>query len=246
MALTYVGGTSVTNATASSTYDVSLTGLTGGSDSAPSAGDIVVVVTGWVQTTDGDPGVTTSGYTELGDAYADDNADVNLSVNYKIMGGTPDTSVTVNSAASTTFASGTAVHVWRGVDTTTPIDASIGADGISNSNIIDPYSITPVTSGAIVLHGGISSDYTSNPTAGPTAPSDGSTNTVSSYYAAASRDLEIGIASYAWSSGAYDPGAWTMNVSSTASHAVGVFTIALRPAAGGGGGSTFKPIIMQY
>ena len=75
----------------SSAYNLSLTALTGGIASAPAEGDIVIVINTIVNTTNGNPGVGTAGYTEVADLYRSDSNDTNLSTNYKIMGASPDT-----------------------------------------------------------------------------------------------------------------------------------------------------------
>lgn len=82
--ISYVGGTMAKNNNSNSAQTVSLTSLTGGSDSAPAVGDIIIVVIGQYGTVDYNLGISTSGYTEICDLYGNDAIDCNLSVNYKI------------------------------------------------------------------------------------------------------------------------------------------------------------------
>ena len=60
--------------------------------------------TGWASTTDGTPGVSTAGYTEITELFVNSTSDVNLSASWLVVGATPPTSVTVfgtTSAANT-------------------------------------------------------------------------------------------------------------------------------------------------
>ena len=220
-ALQYVNGTSATNVAGSATYNVSLSGL------GIAEGDLVVVVTGFGGTADGNPGVTTTGYTEVFDLYANDTRDTNLSVNYKIMGATPDTQVTVNGSGNTANGAATVVHVWRGVDATTPMDvAATSATGI-DVNTPDSPAITPITAGAYVLTvGGGSRNNTAVTMTTPT----GYANSVSIQGNDSTISFHAGIASKAWSgSGAEDPAAWgTSSTFTSDSWAAG--TLVLRPA----------------
>lgn len=223
MALEYVGGASGSGDAAD--YTVSLTALSGGIGTAAQADDIVVVVTGFAQLSDLNPGPTTAGYTEVADLYANDNFDTNLSVAYKVMGATPDTSVTVTGSGSGTYGAATVVHVWRGVDTASPLDVSATtATGINGSEIDSP-AITPVTAGAVVLTCGL----TAGSDALRTAPT-GYGHAVQAAGAASRPSLGV-VASKAWTAGAEDPGAWTGGTTS-AFNSWAAVTLALRPAAG--------------
>lgn len=226
-ALQYVGGTSATGTGA--TYNVSLTGLTGGSGSAAAAGDLVIVVSGWASAADGNPGITTpTGYTEVLDLYSSDTRDANLSVSWKIMGGTPDSSVTVSGFNNAANGGATVVHVWRGADQTTPLDVtSTSAVAANNAGVALPDSpaITPVTVGAYVLTVGLGTGAAA-PTVF-TAPS-GYGNVVSAAGAGSTMGAVANIASVAWAGGAVDPGAWTGTTSVSDSWTAG--TLAIRPA----------------
>lgn len=225
MALQYVGGASGTGTGA--TYSVSLTSLTGGIGSSAAAGDIVIVVTGWASTTDDNPGVTTAGYTELADLYSNDTNDANLSVSYKLMGGTPDTSVTVSGPNSATNGGATVVHVWRGVHQTTPIDVTTttASAQINGANANAP-AITPVTAGAVVIACGGGTGPTTQ--AAPSATPSGLFNQVAVNGDGSTRDFYAVVASAAWTSGALDPATWTAGTSST-SESWAAATVALRP-----------------
>ncbi|MFA5868068.1 MAG: hypothetical protein WC891_08985, partial [Actinomycetota bacterium] len=224
-AVQYVGGASGTGTGA--TYSVSLTGLTGGVGSAAIAGDLVIVVTGWASAADGNPGVTTpTDYTEEYDLYKSDTRDVNVSVNWKIMGGTPDTSVTVSGFNNAANGGATVVHVWRGADQTTPMDVAPPV-GVTAGNASSPNSpaITPITAGTYVLTVGMGTgDATPLTKTAPTGYGDA----VSVAGTGSTMSAIANIASMAWSSGAEDPAAWTGGETSTSdSWAAG--TLAIRP-----------------
>lgn len=225
--LTYVGGTSCTGTGA--TYSCTLnSGLTGGIASAAAAGDLVIVVTGWASTANGDPGVSTpTGYTEVYDLAANDTRDAQLSVNWKIMGGTPDTSVTVRGFNNAANGGATAVHVWRGADQTTPMDVTPPTGVTTNNSALpDSPAITPVTTGAVVLTVGLGTGDASPLT--QTAPA-GYGNARSVAGTGSTMSTIANIASIAWAGGAVDPAAWGLG-ESTGSDSRAAGTLALRPA----------------
>jgi 6-phosphogluconolactonase (cycloisomerase 2 family) len=226
-ALSFVGGNTGTGNSAA--FNVSLTSLTGGSDSSAAAGDLVIVVDGYVSTANGNPGVGTAGYTEVADLYASDSDDINLSVNWKIMSGTPDTTVSCNGSGSASNGAACMVYVWRGVDQSTPLDVTtttvVPASNIGTS-VPNPPSITPVTSGAVVIAIGGGADAAADTTV--TAPAGYSNAKNASVDP--SLAVILGIASKNWSgSGAEDPAVWT-NWTTSAAGSWAAATMALRPA----------------
>lgn len=227
-ALVYVGGT--TGFGNDSNFSIDLTALTGGIASAPATGDIVIVVDSFVSVGDYNAGVLTDGYTELTDLYANDSWDSNLAVSWKIMGATPDT--TVSCVAGASRGSVGLVQVWRNVDQVTPIDSVIGTATGINGGFPDGPATTPVTSGAVVITAGMRTGAIGD--ASVTAPS-GYGNLVQKTYIS-TLGTTAGIASKIWSgSGAEDPGVWSdwydegANILACSWAAV---TLALRPAAG--------------
>ena len=219
----YVGGTTAVSAGAA-TYDVDLTALTGGSGSAPQPGDLVIVASGFVSqgSPPGDPSVASAGYTEAYRGFSDSTRDSNLSVCYKRLT-TAETSVTVRGNADAIMASCAVVHVWRGIDATSPLDVpAVGATGTGDRNADSP-AIQPVTSGAIVLSvGGATSG---NPTS--YSPPTDYENVLTAIHDP-DRAYQLGIASKAWSgTGAEDPPAWTGGAAAAESWVA--VTLALRP-----------------
>ncbi|KKS44342.1 MAG: Fibronectin type III domain protein, partial [Candidatus Azambacteria bacterium GW2011_GWB1_42_17] len=223
--LTYVGGNSATGNSAS--FSVDLTTLTGGISGSAAAGDLVIVADGWTGTTDGNPGVGTAGYTEEADLYADDVYDANFSVNWKTMGGTPDTSVSCNGSGSTTLGAVCMVQVWRNADSNTPMDVAVATVTIINGAKPDCDPITPITSGAIVICAVLATDDDDTlPTVN--APT-GYVNLVSAQVDPGAA-ISGGMSSKAWTSGAEDPGAlgnWDITNKNSSANV----TLAIRPAA---------------
>lgn len=227
--LQYVGSAVATGNSAA--FAVGLTALTGGIDTAARTNDLVIIASGWVSTADGNPGPTTTGYTEIADLYSNDTRDANLSVAYKFMGATPDTSCTVAGSGSTTNGAVAVAHVWRNVDQTTPMDVTaVPSSGAAspniNGSIPDAPAITPVSAGAVVVAiGGGTSASVLTGTAAPTGYSNFKVAQVDPGSA-----FNIFVASKAWSgSGAEDPAAFAGTGTST-SDSWAALTLALRPA----------------
>ena len=91
---------------------------------------------------------TTSGYTLVGEVYIDDSSDTNLSVYYKIMGATPDTSLVLPQVSGGNAA---IVSVWRNVDTSSPLDNSFTSQTFADTMVPNPPAITTITDNAVVV-----------------------------------------------------------------------------------------------
>jgi len=214
----YVGGKTFARAGATSTTNVSLTDLTGGANTAPQEGDLVVIAVATGSIAQRSQAV--SGYTQIAALYSNDDHDTNLWVGYKIMGPAPDTTVTIPSTGSTADAQTVAIHVWRNVEfvnstTTTSV----------NTAIADPPTITVSEDNSIVL------------VVGAAGHTDG-TDTFSASYANNflsvgfndTYDSTIGMGSvFRSTSGSYNPAAFTFSGTSTANNSSASVTIDLRP-----------------
>jgi hypothetical protein len=213
--LSYVGGKAEFKVDASGT--VSLTDLTGGSDAAPSAGDIVILAIGDLDSIDHTEIITTADYTTIADLYVNDVSDANLLVAYKVLP-TAETGIIIDPVSNCVVA----IHVWRGVNAT-PLDvASTTATG-TDSGLPNPPAITPTTAGAVVIAIGVGG-YQSSVAFG----SSDLENFVTLAVEAGTLDPAIGIGSFEWVSGSFDPATWTGTTSTNASWAA--VTLALRPA----------------
>lgn len=191
---------------------ISLTALTGGISSSVAAGDVVFVLAGGDinATTNIDMSgvVTTSGYTLVTELYSNSTLDANFALFYKVMSGSPDANVTLTSTAANSR-----VYVWRGTDGTTPLDVTTTTATGTGPNPNSP-SVTPITTGAVVLSLGTTTTYTTQ-----TAPSG---------YGNVANNSTVVAASKAWTSGAEDPAAWTGG--SGGAYAWCACSVALRPA----------------
>lgn len=233
MSIQFVGQTTARSLAAVSTYNVSLTGLTGGIASSPREKDIVVATYCWASTTNDTvnlpSGNNSSTYQSLiADAYSNDARDTNGRAAYQIMGASPDTSVDVPSFSSTTNGSCCTILVFRGVDPTTPIDVTVQSASGADSNLANPPSITPSTPGAWIVTG-----YMGTGDATPiawTAPTDMTAwYTINSQATtgAFSSKVAMGYKSD-WTSGAFDPAAPTAGESGAADSFI-AYSAVLRP-----------------
>lgn len=214
----WVGGTSTDTAIV-----LDLTALTGGIGTAAAENDIVVFVHLHRGTVDQNVGTSTSGYAEVADLYANASAiDPNLSVNWKRMGSTPDTSVTSNVITGRNTA---VAYVLRGVDTTTALDVTSTTSTNTATGVADPPAITPTTARSLIV--AVSGDLTDD-TSGMVAPPTGLWPASAINTGPSTHQPHIGIVSYRWESGSFDPGTWTGHVD-RADHGSAAVTLAFRP-----------------
>lgn len=227
----YVGGTTAQiTGSISTTTSISLTALTGGMDTQPREGDVVIVYYGTGAGEDRAIGVTTAGYTEIAELYSNDNEDVNLSVSYKAMSSTPDTSVVVSATGHSSDSGSVVIKVFRNVDIGTILDAtSTTATGL-NSVLCNPPAITPVTAGAVIVSGG-SGAHTQGV---QTFSSSDLVNFSSVGGPDNLHDSTTGMGFYNWISGAVDPAAFTFSTTNSVNFSWAAVTLALRPAIGRG------------
>lgn len=191
--------------------------------------DVVYAGYGEAATSDLDMAMTTSGYTELADLYADDSNDANLGVFRKVMGATPDSTAVFAEIGSAVVDEGVVV-VLIGVDTTTPEDAATTTATGINSAVANPPSITTVTDGAWVIAVAESSSSSDH-----TAPS-GYSNFIFENGSAAQAALATKEITTA---GAEDPGTMGGD-SSPPIFAWAAATVAVRPA-GAAAATSFPP-----
>lgn len=203
---------------------ISLTSLTGGLDTQPSADDVVVVTFAGGSNTDRTLAAT--GYTQIAQQRPNDVYDVNHYCGYKVMGGTPDTSVDLTAASASSAHGGVViVEVWRGVNTTTPMDVAAIPDTGTNSALANPPSITPVTAGARVCVSAAAAHV-----AGAFNLSSSDLGTITVINADATIDVSALRGSVVWSSGAFDPAALTFGAADSTDNSWAAVTFALRPA----------------
>lgn len=229
MAISFVGYATATNSN-SNVLQVDVSSLSAGT---LQENDIVIVAAaaGDFSISDGNiicAGNNSGAATELADLFSNDTNDTDLGAYVIVQGATVDTAVNIQFGGSRDSTAAICM-VYRGVDTTTPIDVTtITATGIDTA-IPDPSAITPSTSGAWIIVAGANAS-----TQGSTTLShSGLSNVVSVSEAAGSRDVCLGVGNYtSWSSGSYNPAAFTWSGSDAATFSYCAVTIALRPAAG--------------
>lgn len=215
----FVGGATAFTGTGNN-FNVSLTALTGGLAAAPSQNDIVIVVTA----VGDDTACDVTGYTLIATVSTTIST---LWIGYKFMGATPDTSLTVTGSGSNTQGATVIAYVWRNVDTTTPMDVTATTSSATNTGIPNPPSITPVTQGAVILAaGGVGYDSTSR-----TLSSSSLSNffSVTANLSGGNTDATAGVGWAVWTSGAYDPSAFTLSGSDSTLFMSCAATMALRP-----------------
>ncbi len=135
-----------------------------------------------------------------------------------------DTEIAFGTIFSTSNAAGGFIMVFSGVDTTTPMDVTPTTATATGSRHPDPPAITPSTSGAAIVSLGGASTWVSTQTC------SNMTNMLWGAFDGDSWRAQGGMSTKMdWSSGAFDPAAWTGG-SNSGTDGWGACTVALRPA----------------
>lgn len=148
MAITYVGGlTAGITAISSATQSISLTSL------GLVAGDLVLV-SYCLSTVSSDANlsakISTTGYTQVTELFANDTNAANMAVFRKFMGTTPDSSLVVVGKNTTAQGCTVVISVFRGVNTAVPLDVkTTTAVGIDTGKA-NPAAITPAKAGNVI------------------------------------------------------------------------------------------------
>lgn len=221
----YVGGTTGQTPGRTVPWTISLTSLTGGIASAPAAGDFVVVFYGLASSGESSAlALSVSGYTEQALIFSNDSSEAHLLVATKRLTGA-DTSISLSETYSGSNAAAAVVHVFRGVDATTPLDVAIQTATFLNTPRPNPPAVTPLTAGAWVVAGGAG--------AHDDAVDTFTSSSLSGFLSVGQQDAEdvtVGAGYVADASGAVDPGLFGYTGFVTASNAAAAATLALRPA----------------
>lgn len=230
MAIEYVGGQVAAVDGSTATNTTVTIALTGGIASTPAEGDFVLISygidsTGNIAMTSGK--LITADYSLVAETYVLDGQASNAAFWRKFMGAVPDTTLVVGPTGATTWAGAVSIQVFRGVDPTTPLDVAAVTATAANTVIVDPPSITPETSGAVIVVIGHGAHATTAP-ALFTASYLSNFKTVLSYVG--SRNATVGAGWVSWTSGAYNPAAWTFTSSNSSQYSNSSITMALRPA----------------
>jgi hypothetical protein len=219
--LEFVGGAhNLAGETQTPTF--SLTALSGGVDSSPMAGDLVVACVAFKDATNRDIQCTTSGYSEAADLYANSTNDCQLGVYRKVLTAA-DTSVSFDlgdEQADVYFVA----HVWRNTYQTNPIGATAAITNFT-SGIPDAPGVITTFDNAVVIAIGACAGSITQPLTALTSPS-GMSNLLTT---GNSNEARLGIASILLSTaGSYNPPAFGGGSASSANSFCAV-TLALRP-----------------
>lgn len=165
---------------------------------------------------------------------------------YKKMGSTPDTSIDlprVDIGAGDTYCAVVNIAVLRGVDTSTPIDVALTGPSTGGGASMDSPSVTTITDGALVETLGHEGMPSWAFTAGPSGYSDVVYDSFSAIGGAV--DVAVLAASkIVATAGTENPGAWNTNTTTPDGLDEG-FTVAWRPAAGGGDAPVLTEIVSE-
>lgn len=186
-------------------------------------GDIVFCVIALAGNNYSQADLTPTGYTAAHtDLLSTDSTNCNFLVSYKVMGATPDTAL-----PDTAFAYTRLIYVLRNIDTTTPLDVAVTTATGQNTAVFDCPSITPTTTGALIMAAGAAAGGTLQEHTNPSGFST-ETNHFRTIDFDSAVDVSIATAlQFGWTSGAVDPG--TMGGAADAASSWCAATLALRP-----------------
>lgn len=234
MAITYVGGQ--TGGFIGQTTAQTITfALTGGTDSAPLAGDFVIIAYE-IANQSGDlsliiQNTSAVDYTLLGaEQFSSWSDKTQLRVAYRVMPGTPETQfklseVAIGGDGSTSNAGAYDVHVFRGVNAT-PLEQAVKQGVAHSTKIVTFGNITPTTTGAFIYAVGAGCGDS-----GSVYTSSNLTSFLSFYSNATVQDGVIGAGYNAWTSGTFTPATFGGGTPDNTNGSYAWTIVALAPAA---------------
>lgn len=203
------------------------TGFTGGTRSGVQAGDLILAFYANSQSATAQTYlINSTGYTATftGTIRANDTYDTNLTSHYKIATA-GDTSISYQGSGTLTDAGVIAVFLFSGVNATTPLDVTTTTATGTNGALANPPAITPVTTGAWIVACGASGNLSANGTFASSDLSNFVTLTSDD-----STDITIGAGTAQWTTGAFNPAAFTTSFATVNTYSWAAATVALRPA----------------
>ena len=229
--LTFVGSYAAALTASASDISVPLTSLTGGVGSSPAEGDVVVVFFAINATSDLTYNIFA--YDKIADLYANDTQDINLFVGYRVMGSTPDTTLTLTGGTTSASNGGSiVVQVWRNANPYIPPANATTATAL-NSYLANPPSITPGASGYAILCAGAGT-LAGATASGQTYSSSDLTGFVSANGQGSSVDSIIGSGYKLGQPGGspFDPAAFTGSASDSTNYSWAAISLVITPDAG--------------
>lgn len=234
MAVSFVGSLPTVASTNGGNVTLTFSNLRDAANAAVSLqqGDIVFAAFAWATTANyAAPAI--SGWTLLDDLYSNGSSfDANLALYYKVMGSTPDASITCNGPGGAANASIGVAFAFRGVNAVSPIDvytsATHGVTGTATPRA-NPAAITPLTAGAWV--GVVGAGACTTGTAFTNSDLSATTNHFRTGTSPDNNDAVIGFGVKTnWASGSFDPVAWGGGAASPAAgDSWAAITFALKP-----------------
>ncbi len=174
--------------------------------------------------------MTTAGYTEVEDLFANDTQDLDLGVYWKVMGASPDTTAVATGVGGTDAAIAAVCMVFRGVDTTTPMDVTPVGGATTNTMNANPGAINHNNPAGVWAVAVGASGYATASGRTYTFPTGYTTDAIDNESVDTSfTSVGIGYRSSGVSD-PEDPGTMTLSGSDSTSFAAATTTIALRPA----------------
>lgn len=212
------------------TPTISLTSLTGGIGNRPIESDFVVVAVSASSSgagSDLDISMVSAGWTEHQDLFANSTSDANVAIYYKKMSSTPDTSFQLSIPASSGHSYAVGVKVFRGVDTTNPLDVTTTTSTGTTTVLVDPPAATlPNTAANLLLLIGGGAHTGGTRTFGASYLSSflsvGQDNT--------SGDATVGMGYIKGIFTAYNGAAWTFSTADNAAYSYAAVAMVLRAA----------------
>jgi hypothetical protein len=215
-------------------YDVGFTsGFFSNAGRVPQIGDMVLAIHGVATDIGGDLtlSMATAGFTKIADVYSPSTYSSHVAISYRFLSGTIPSLYSVTGVGGSNAGQSCNLYVLRGVNQTTPFDVSF-TTATSTGITFDPPPITPVTPGAWVVIGGYIAGELGPNNTGFSPPPDlvnlsgwGVPNFANPPYAGQRGGMFTN-----WSSGSYNPGAWTPGYTATAASSWCAVTMVLRPA----------------
>lgn len=144
--------------TAAATYSLPLTSWTGGIDTDLLQDDVVILLHGVANGSNLSHGISGStGWTESTELYANGSSrDMNGRAAWKVMGSTPDSSVTVVAGSNGTFPTIAMAMAFRGVDPVNPMAVDFIMSQAGNNETMDPPALTlPPVDNCMVVTGAL-------------------------------------------------------------------------------------------
>lgn len=200
----------------------------------PRVDDLAIVISAFGTGVAGDHTFTApTGYTKLLDLYQANTHSIHACISYQFLTGAAPSSITIPGCGFNTSIQLSRVMVFRGVNKITPFDVTSTTSSSAATIDLDPPAITPVTARSWIIPVGARVGKDDTTSFGYNPPGD--------------LDDPFGIASFVglgnatppgtgiyggnydqWTSGSYDPGAWTAAYSTSIGGYVAA-TMALRP-----------------